>query len=201
VEEWQGALHIALAATRHLGDRQAEADTISDIAVAYYDMQRYDDSLSHHQRALTLYEELGDRANAATTLSELGGVSVGHKRYHEAIAYLDRALPDVASHEKGVTINYLGRAYAGLERHDEAIGYYHDALARHNETGDSIAEGFTLHNLGDAYAGPGQARRGNCVLQKSRRGATTDRPPAWGSRQPPRLGHGAPADRRPGGRP
>jgi len=65
---------VAVKATRHLGDRQAEATALNDLGDALYLIGDFRAGAKAQERALAIYREIGDREGQANALSDLGGL-------------------------------------------------------------------------------------------------------------------------------
>ena len=145
----------ALAATRALGDRSAEAHSHRGLALAHIWLGRYAEAETHLRQALQLFEELGDGIGKALTYRYLARVSGTQGRHDDALPYDWQALHlfRAAGNRPGqaVALNAVGWHLAHLGEYEQALTYCEQALALHQGIGNRIGEGETWDSLGYAH--------------------------------------------------
>src|SRR5689334_1638361 len=71
-DTWIRTHHVALAATRRQGNREAEALILSRLGVVYDDRRSYHDAISYYQAALAIQRDVGDTRGQGWTMNNLG---------------------------------------------------------------------------------------------------------------------------------
>jgi DNA-binding SARP family transcriptional activator/predicted negative regulator of RcsB-dependent stress response len=145
---------------RDAGDRAAEADPLTLIALGHWRVGRSREALRYLEEALVIVRETGNRGTEIHVLNTLGLVCRALGRFAEAIGYTTEALAlarkagDRTS--EGLVLVVLGCACRGIGRYGEAIGCFDEALDLARETADRTSEGYALVNRGDAVAAVGR---------------------------------------------
>src|SRR5262249_28727487 len=85
IDHWLVTEELALAATQRVGNRQAEADTLTSLAVAHRRIGDSKGAIDYHEKALIRYRELNDQRGVMTTLTELGIAYRRLGRYRDAL--------------------------------------------------------------------------------------------------------------------
>ncbi|MEV6876567.1 tetratricopeptide repeat protein [Amycolatopsis sp. NPDC051128] len=154
-------LHTHASALAHdAGDRVAEAEPLTLIALGHWRVGRSREALRYLEEALVIVRETGDRRTGIHVLNTLGLVCRALGRFAEGIAYSTEALAlareagDRTS--EGLVLVVLGCACRGIGRYREAAGYLEEALELAHETADRTSEGYALVNLGDALSAQGR---------------------------------------------
>ena len=116
VEKYLHYSRKALAVWRRLGARGPMAMTLSNIGVAQYRQERYEDALETLEQALIEGQELGllrpqaySRATMGDVYRATGEYSLAQKEYDQALALAEQA-------EEGFLVGYLYDAMGNLER-------------------------------------------------------------------------------------
>ena len=153
-KDWIATTQVGLAAARRCRDQQAEAVTLNNLGVAFYDLRRLEDAVECYKRAETLFARVGNLRGLASALSNLGNSYRELSQLSEAVGCFDRALEirrEVGDRwGEGITLNNLGEAYQGLHDPERAVRYIEQALELFRELRDSWGEARTLNNLGEA---------------------------------------------------
>src|SRR5262249_28551507 len=90
--DWLSTLGLALASTRALRDRHAEAEILRRLGLAYLAQGRYHQALAQFSQALSRYRELGDRVGEGVALNNLGMPYERLDRYDDAVRCYQQAL-------------------------------------------------------------------------------------------------------------
>jgi DNA-binding SARP family transcriptional activator/tetratricopeptide (TPR) repeat protein len=142
----------ASTAARQVGDRDAEATALNDLAAAYWRQGRYEQATSILQQALALRSEIGDRVGQARVLGNLGIMHAqqGHYqqavRLHEQVLQLHRDTGNRTSEAR--TLGNLGTVEERQGRYEQAAFHHHQSLALTRELGNRRGESYALMNLG-----------------------------------------------------
>ena len=148
-------LEEALLIYRELGDREAEADTLSWIGIIYNDLGEKQEALSYFEGALPLTRQAGNVLGEARTFQWIGVVynDLGEKQ--QALSYFKRALPltrqsgDIVQEAR--TLYNIGLVYSSLGDKQEALSYFNQALPLKRQVGDISGEADTLNWIGSVY--------------------------------------------------
>jgi tetratricopeptide (TPR) repeat protein len=154
------ALHVALTATQHLGDHDAEAWILNCLAEAYCHADRPVRTAEFCRRALAMCAETRDWWGQWGAWHTQGMCYLGLERFSEAMSSFQEAL--IAARQaadprsEGMSLTGLGIVYQHLESHDAAIDLHRKALAILSRTRSSWQRAWALHNLADAYCDHGR---------------------------------------------
>jgi tetratricopeptide (TPR) repeat protein/transcriptional regulator with XRE-family HTH domain len=148
---------VALAATRLLSDKRAEALLLHNMALTRARQAKYPEAISHFEQALAIRRQIGDPVGEVQSLTTMADSYLQLNRPNEAIALLRGVLDMdpglITRYAQGVVQNNLGEAYNMLGRHGEAVVCLQQAGEIFDEVGDTRGAGFAMHNLGQAYRG------------------------------------------------
>ena len=152
--------HIALASTRELGDRRAEAWVLNNIGMVLGQQHDADDAVGYFEQALAILRETGERRDQGRAANNLAFCYLVLGRYEEAVGPLLDALKLQRElgrrYGEAVALCNLGEAYVELGRYDEAIAHSQEALTIAREVHSVRDEGYALYNLGRAHLALGQ---------------------------------------------
>ena len=151
---------LALDAARRLGDVDAEALCLNNLAIASTRLGEYDEGIQLSQQAFELLrhgDNLDGRADALDIIGWTHGLA---GRYREAIDYRLQAVEYYRSGGnlvgQAVALNGLGWSHIKLGQFAEALGYSQQALELHRATHNHDGRARTLDTLGYAHTGLGQ---------------------------------------------
>nr|MBA3441556.1 tetratricopeptide repeat protein [Pyrinomonadaceae bacterium] len=145
----------ALPLWESLGDRRAQAVTLSNIAKIYDSSGDKQNALGYHNQVLLILRGVGDRRSEAATLNNIGLIydSIGEKQ--KALDYYNQALPILRSVGERLmeayTLSNIGLVYDSMGEKQKALDYYNQALPILQSVGDRQAESVTLNNIGMVY--------------------------------------------------
>ncbi|MFF4187654.1 ATP-binding protein [Streptomyces sp. NPDC001691] len=158
--DWVHTHELALAATEHLDDRLAHAETLISLAVACWYAGRYEDAFHRELEALALCREIDDAWGEAVILTNFGIAQGTLGRSEEAIDLHQQALALYSGIDapwgEALSLTSLGTVYARLGRVAEALDHHRRALDRYRGIGDPWGEALTLTNIGTGYRQLGQ---------------------------------------------
>jgi DNA-binding SARP family transcriptional activator/tetratricopeptide (TPR) repeat protein len=163
MDDQLAAQTTALAATRRLGDRAAEALAHRRLATALTRLGRYEQADRRLGDALELFERLGDRTGQAHTALNRAFLLARRGRVGAAIGHTHRAAALYAATGKRTgqadALNALGWLHAERGEHRPAIAHCRRALALHRELGYRHGEANTWDSLGVAHHHLGELDR------------------------------------------
>lgn len=166
-------LEAAVAASRLLQDRTAEAGHLTNLGNAYAQLGNQSRAIDLHQQALDIYIETDDRSGKGDSLDNLGIAYFLSGQKNRAIEFYEQALTisrDLGDKRReGHSLGNLGLAYKELGDLQRAIEFYDQQLAIAREVKDSLSEGNGLANLGSAYLALGNLTRAMELYQESLR--------------------------------
>jgi DNA-binding SARP family transcriptional activator len=169
--DWIATQRIAIAATRRLEDRTAEARCCRALGYAYARTGRDNGALDHLRRALWLFREAGDSIGQARTHQDLSWMLDRQGRPALALRH-DRIalrLYEQVGHVRGQAnaLNAIGWLHAMLGDYQKGVDHCRRALVLHREFGNRRGEAAALDSLGYAYHHLGQHGEALACYQRS----------------------------------
>ena len=140
---------------RESGDKNGEAITLGNIAVAHKLLGGLQKALEYYNQSLTLLRAVGDKDIEATTLGNIGDLCIGLGDQQKALYYSNQSL--ALYRETGDktgeanALNNIGLIYNNLGEQQKSLEYYNQALALLEALGDKYKEAVTLNNIGLVY--------------------------------------------------
>ncbi|MPZ86043.1 MAG: tetratricopeptide repeat protein [Actinophytocola sp.] len=146
----------ALDLARERGDRRAEAQVQSDLAIVAWRADDIIETIERYRRSARLYREVGDQRGEAASLHNLGNVHAVSGRHDEAELVLGRALDlhRAAGYRTGeaATLTVLSEVHQHLGQTDRAVRRLRRALDIYRELGDRVGEVEALGDLGSCLS-------------------------------------------------
>jgi DNA-binding SARP family transcriptional activator len=162
LHDWIATHQLALAATSRLHDDAAQAEILTNLAIAYWHAGRYPEASENQEHALDLYRGLANRGGEAVALCILGQIQqfAGHypralELFHAAIDIHDETND---SGGRAFVAMHVGIVYSRLGRYPEALDQYRAALSTFRGIGDDWNEGTVLGELGVVYEYLGRSK-------------------------------------------
>lgn len=163
--------HIALAASRRLGDREAEARILEHLGRARVNQRHFAEAEECQRQALALYSELGDRKGEATALNALGLACLRSRRLGEATALLWQARDAFSllgeARRVAATLVNLAETSREAGRLTEAADLAQEGLTAHLDLADEQGEGRALRVLSNVRRELGEAPEALRTAQRS----------------------------------
>jgi tetratricopeptide (TPR) repeat protein len=163
----------ALRAATMAGDRDAEADALTNMGLV--DLRRGGNQRAsiRLQDALEIYRALGDRRGMSRVLNNLGIVALQQGRYDEAAAHIGESIDHYQAagdrdREARATYN-LGFVRLQQCRYDEAARHLTDALRLHEKNGTLPGVARALRSLGAVELRQGDVDQACSRLQEALR--------------------------------
>lgn len=160
-------LEVAIAAARHLGDRDGESACLGHLGSAYARLGMIKEAIAHFENAIAIARETGNEYDLASHLQNLGATLLSEAQdlpraerlLHEALAAAERSLNADVVIGAFSTLATLHRDVGNLE---EAARLYAGALKASRLAGNRLSEGNNLSNLGlitDQLGGSAEGER------------------------------------------
>ncbi len=171
IAEWLAVDAAAIQAAQRLGDRQAQARLLHDLAVAHFYLHGLAEAREHLESSLRLSQQAGDAEGEARALNELGIILGSVGDYDAAADLLTRSLQlreglgDIRS--CAATRGNIAMAYRLAGRYDEAIRFCRSAARLARSGGAPEIEANALGNLGEVALQLGQHRSALRYLRRS----------------------------------
>ncbi|HBB36335.1 MAG TPA: hypothetical protein DDZ80_02365 [Cyanobacteria bacterium UBA8803] len=132
--DWERTHWLALEASRELGTRQGEAQTLINLGNVYSLKSHWEKASNCYEQSLGIFSELSDRPGVAKSLSNLGNVYAQQgywekaiNSYQESLSLFDE-LKD--RYREGQTLANMGIVYAQQNDKDRAILFWQDSLTK-----------------------------------------------------------------------
>ena len=149
------AFNTALAATRRLGDRDAEARILLDLASTYFHAGRQVQAIESSQRAQAIYAETGDLHGQWAARHSEGMSWLALERFSEALNCLQQTLVTARQAadplSEGTSLIWLGVVHEHLGSLEEAIKLSGKAAALFEKTGNRWRQAFAIKRLAEIY--------------------------------------------------
>lgn len=149
-----------LAISRKLNDGRLTAAVNTDLGIATFYLDRFDDAIRFFNEALQLYEKAGSKNKLADAMLNVGNAMSAKGDFAGAITMWSRALEVCRLHgtanQEGHLRNSLGIAYFNLKQLDEALKCYENArdIFKRIESKSGLANAVT--NMGEAFLADGK---------------------------------------------
>jgi tetratricopeptide (TPR) repeat protein len=160
MDEAKRLFAASLELCRELDDRYGVAAAIGGLGTIALAQRRYRVAIDHFAEELAICRSLGERRRAGLALLNLGRVATATGHFRQAVEHLTAAreafaeLGDLDSYNAARTRIELGRALAGVGRHDGGTAELSGALADMVRLGSPRGQAQAHHALGElALAG------------------------------------------------
>jgi tetratricopeptide (TPR) repeat protein/TolB-like protein len=138
-----------------LESREATANIVQALGIAYLDLGKPADALLHFQQAHGIRKEINDRRGVAASLSQIaqalekqGKMADAWAAYNESIAIREE-LGDKRG--RGTVLISLGASYLDGGRYTDALNTFKSALQVQRELGDDNRQARVLQNIGHVH--------------------------------------------------
>lgn len=140
--------HTGLAAAERDGDRRAQIRFLTDIGKAYRALNRFDDGLTHLDRALALARGTADRPAQARTLNLIGLIHLRTRRLEAAARHFSQAVTvfrELGDRRAAANLlSNLASTHMSAGELEPAGTAVEAALAAHRALGNARGEGNAL---------------------------------------------------------
>jgi len=154
----------ALKIYQEIRDRQTEAYTLNDLAVAYRRLKQYQRAIELYQQSLAIKRELRDRRGEANSLINLHNVYKDLNQYGQSIEFGEQGLAifqELGDRDHQTrALTSLASLYRRLGNYEQAIRYNQQSLVIYRELKDRAGEGTALGNIGNVYLALADSNKG-----------------------------------------
>lgn len=153
-------------------DRFAEAAALGSAGVVSVKLERFNEALALHRRALAIHKAIGEKLGQALDFGNIGDIDERLGRYQEALSAhrealkLDRALRN-HTREAG-DLNNIGLAQFDLGQYDDALASHRQALAIDRAVRNPEGEANDLGNIGRISLQRGNAEEALAYHERAR---------------------------------
>jgi CHAT domain-containing protein/Tfp pilus assembly protein PilF len=159
VEKYQEALELY----RKAGDRDGEAQTLTNMGEVYWILGEAQKTLEMLNETLLIRRAVGNRREEAGSLINMGVVYLSLGEMQKALEKFNEALPiSRAIGDRSGTadsLNFLGSVYSEMGDKQKALDKYNEALQIRQALGDRRGEGSALNNIGSVYSDLGETQK------------------------------------------
>lgn len=142
----------SLSLARAIGDRDAEAMALGNLAIIYDLEGRIDESESASKGCLKHFMEIGDLQKAARASNNLGVLNMSRDRFQEAVEYFDKTISTSRltknSDVLGAALVNAGYCHARTGTLDPALRYTDEAATIFKEANDLNMLALSYRNYG-----------------------------------------------------
>ncbi|TCP53577.1 DNA-binding SARP family transcriptional activator [Tamaricihabitans halophyticus] len=170
-DRWVSVAQLGLAAARRVGDRAGEALLLSDLGLAYGQLDELEQSARSAKESLEIRQAIGDRAgegwsqnNLGIAIARCGDVAAARGHFQAAIE-LARKLTDTRF--EAAVLSNLGQCHVGLGEFNEAVTCLRGAVELRRNVNDIVGIAISLHCLGAALLGLDRYEEAIPLLQES----------------------------------
>jgi tetratricopeptide (TPR) repeat protein len=133
-KDWERTHGLALAASRELGDRDKEAQTLINLGNVYSLASQWEKANQCYQQSLGIFKELSDRPGMAKTLNNLGNVYFQQQQNQNAIDCYQQSLSIFKElgdrNREGQTLANMGIYYARDNQPIPAVRLWQESLTK-----------------------------------------------------------------------
>jgi serine phosphatase RsbU (regulator of sigma subunit)/Tfp pilus assembly protein PilF len=142
-----------------------------DLAVSYWYIGNYSESLNCNYAALEIFQRINDQKGISQAYNNMGIVYARQENYQKALECymitlgIKRQLGDTKA--TASTLINIGSAYDNLKEYDKSFMYYREGLALKRSMDDKRGEGVCLLNIGLVHSKVGNTDSSNYYLTQS----------------------------------
>jgi CHAT domain-containing protein/tetratricopeptide (TPR) repeat protein len=164
ISSWQQALRLSTAP-------QEQAQTLGNLAIAYFETGQYIKALDANKSAIAIFTDLEQVGAVGQVQSNLGNVYESLGDYDSAITAYQESIRLSRStgrrQAEGASTANLGHLYSVQDDQTAAIEAYEQSLVIAREIGDQAGESHRLLNMGIAYYELGEVALAKQYYQQS----------------------------------
>jgi eukaryotic-like serine/threonine-protein kinase len=143
-----------------MDNQEQEAASLHFMAVAYWMLNKPEESLRNEEQALPIWRRIGQKRGLALSLNETAIVQASLGKSKDALTNFQEALQirrEIGDKRGlGDTLIDLGNFYNDGGDHDQALKMYKEALQLQRDLGNESLQAICLNNIGTAYSQKGQ---------------------------------------------
>lgn len=148
IKFYEQYLHLAC----DLSNRHAECNALSNLGMAYAELNDPYTAIEFHNQALAIAREIKDSYVEGNVLGNLGNAYSGLDDYGKATEYYEQSVVVARKRDdqmgEAVSLNNLGLTYLRLGDHNKAIEFCSRAMSLAREIGYLHLEAASNYNLG-----------------------------------------------------
>jgi tetratricopeptide (TPR) repeat protein len=155
--DWVAVATAAAHSATHLPNPQRHADALTILGLALVEVRRFEEAITAHEQAVTIFGETGDRHGEGMALNNLALALAQVRRFEEAITAHEQDLAICREtgdrHGEGMALNNLGVALVEAGSPIQARIHWtqaHEAFIEIGATDDANA----INRLLDDYTAP-----------------------------------------------
>ncbi len=127
----------------------------NNIGLVYNRLEKFEQALAYHEKALELFREFDNKSQIASALSNIGNVYDNLGKPEKAIDLQEQAyeINMGIGNKRGMAsnLNNMGIAYTSLSQYNKALEYLNRTKILYEELGDITNLGIVHSYLGDCY--------------------------------------------------
>ena len=143
-----------------MDNQEQEAASLHFMAVAYWILNKPEESLRNEEQALAIWRRIGQKRGLALSLNEMAIVQASLGKPKDALTNFQEALQirrEIGDKRGlGDTLIDFGNFYNDGGDHDQALKMYKEALQLQRDLGNESLQAICLNNIGTAYSDKGQ---------------------------------------------
>lgn len=132
----------------------------TDMGIAMFFQDRFDDAVECFGEALKRYESLNERIQVINSMNNIGNALSAKGDAPKAIEFWSRALKESqefgSTNQQAQIYNNLGIAHYTLKKFDKAKGFYAEARRRYERVNSMLGLATVLMNLGEVLLAEGE---------------------------------------------
>jgi CHAT domain-containing protein/tetratricopeptide (TPR) repeat protein len=153
----------SLSLRKAIGNRNAEANILNNMATAYKLMGDYQNALSLWNQSRLIFSELGDRAKEGTALNNICVVQEDLGRYTTALDFCNQALAIRRNMNfrlgEATVLNNMAHIYSSQGEYQKALDLYTQSQAIYKTVGSRQGQGIAFNNIGFIYGTLGEYQK------------------------------------------
>ncbi len=160
VQDSLAPLNQALSLAIQVDNKEARANALQALGIAYRYLGKADEALKHFNDSLEIKKQIGDKRGMAASLSMIGQVDAGSQNLQAATASFQQAIAisrDIGD-DQGLagSLMDLGEVERLAGSYQGALDHTREALRIQMELGDDWNQSQSLNNIGTIYDLQGQ---------------------------------------------
>ena len=168
-EEAEANLTLALTLAQELGDRSAEAYAYNRMGLWVYTTGALAEAIEFHEKAIEMFSELDDERGQCVAHINIAKCQRGLGHPEIALRSLEAAIDLARRIDDGdnltIALHHFACCYSESGDPAKAVEAHLAALPELRKRGYREGEGYTLAELGNAYAAAGDLQQGLAHLQ------------------------------------
>ncbi|MBX2992100.1 MAG: tetratricopeptide repeat protein [Bacteroidetes bacterium] len=161
-----------LGETAGLESNRLKGDIYTNLGIATFYQERFDDAVECFSEAMKQYESTGERTQVINSMNNIGNVLSRKGDTERAIEFWHRALKaseDFGTmHQQALIHNNLGIAHYSLRKYGAAKQYYDKARSQYQRIDSMAGLALVIANLGEVSLAEGEYEKAVSFFDESR---------------------------------